>query len=172
MTVGTDAPTNATPHLTYKRLVSAVLWDRLVGRTMLDLEFQQRFGREAVAAQRRWAERILNQTIAFLYLLAGDRGGNHSPSPLVDIGWHVFLMYTREYAEFCNRVLGRFIHHSPNDVPGVAYATNSVELTVKAMCELHLQVDAEVWVEDARWCGEWPPKPPQPKPGAGKCAST
>lgn len=31
----------------------------------------------------------------------------------LDEMWHCFLLFTREYHEFCERYLGRFIHHIP-----------------------------------------------------------
>jgi hypothetical protein len=35
------------------------------------------------------------------------------PSKLVDTCWHVFICDTRNYARFCEAVLGRFLHHEP-----------------------------------------------------------
>lgn len=35
------------------------------------------------------------------------------PSKLVDVCWHVFICDTRNYARFCEAVLGRFFHHEP-----------------------------------------------------------
>jgi hypothetical protein len=35
------------------------------------------------------------------------------PSKLVDACWHVFICDTRNYARFCEAVLGRFLHHEP-----------------------------------------------------------
>jgi len=32
----------------------------------------------------------------------------------VDEVWHQFILFTREYAAFCNRVLGQFLHHAPH----------------------------------------------------------
>lgn len=34
-------------------------------------------------------------------------------SPEVDEIWHNFILFTREYGEFCDEVCGRFIHHRP-----------------------------------------------------------
>lgn len=34
-------------------------------------------------------------------------------SPDVDDAWHALILDTREYAEFCERNFGRFIHHRP-----------------------------------------------------------
>lgn len=33
--------------------------------------------------------------------------------PEMDMMWHTFLLFTQEYAEFCQRYFGRFLHHSP-----------------------------------------------------------
>jgi hypothetical protein len=35
------------------------------------------------------------------------------PSQVVDDAWHEFLLFTKEYDEFCNRAFGRFLHHTP-----------------------------------------------------------
>lgn len=38
-------------------------------------------------------------------------------SARVDEAWHAFLLYTREYADFCDRYLGRFLGHTPRNAP-------------------------------------------------------
>ena len=35
------------------------------------------------------------------------------PSVVVDDLWHEMVLHTREYAEFCDAALGRFLHHEP-----------------------------------------------------------
>lgn len=35
-------------------------------------------------------------------------------SPEVDEIWHNFILFTREYGEFCEKLCGRMIHHRPN----------------------------------------------------------
>ncbi len=35
------------------------------------------------------------------------------PSQAVDDAWHEFILFTRQYARFCDRGLGRFLHHTP-----------------------------------------------------------
>jgi len=35
------------------------------------------------------------------------------PSKIVDAYWHAFILDTRSYAEWCDRTLGRFLHHVP-----------------------------------------------------------
>ena len=34
----------------------------------------------------------------------------------VDLMWHTFLLYTEEYAHFCDHYFGFFIHHKPRSV--------------------------------------------------------
>ena len=35
------------------------------------------------------------------------------PSQVVDLAWHEFILFTRQYQQFCNKALGRFLHHTP-----------------------------------------------------------
>lgn len=36
------------------------------------------------------------------------------PSKIVDEAWHEFILFTKNYAEFCEKALGRFLHHTPS----------------------------------------------------------
>jgi hypothetical protein len=35
------------------------------------------------------------------------------PSQVVDVAWHEFSLFTRNYQVFCDKALGRFLHHTP-----------------------------------------------------------
>ncbi|TXS92911.1 hypothetical protein FV139_13190 [Parahaliea maris] len=35
------------------------------------------------------------------------------PSQVVDVAWHEFILFTRQYQHFCSKALGRFLHHPP-----------------------------------------------------------
>jgi hypothetical protein len=35
------------------------------------------------------------------------------PSQVVDDAWHEFILFTRAYKGFCEKALGRFLHHTP-----------------------------------------------------------
>ncbi len=35
------------------------------------------------------------------------------PSQVVDLAWHEFILFTRDYDYFCRKALGRFLHHTP-----------------------------------------------------------
>lgn len=135
-----------------RTLVPADLFDRLVRRIVKDEQTDQ-----------ATAERIMGQALAFLKACAVNPGVGLSPSPAVDIGWHTFILHTREYASFCEQVAGRFIHHAPTDGDACGHskcvdtdcssrtAGNSspaappVAATVAAMRSAGLPVDAELW---------------------------
>jgi len=58
-------------------------------------------------------------------------------------------LYTRDYAEFCDRIAGRFIHHNPED--GSEWPTNPTDApvplsrAVAAITTAGYQVDAALW---------------------------
>ncbi|MDQ1009838.1 hypothetical protein QFZ82_004323 [Streptomyces sp. V4I23] len=93
------------------------------------------------------ARRIVAQAAAFLAASAKRPRQELSPSKLVDIGWHTWILHTVDYALFCQKVVGRFVHHVPtdeNEQPrGGAAAAR--ERTVSAIQAAGYTVDAELW---------------------------
>jgi hypothetical protein len=70
-----------------------------------------------LASEQGWSlaksERVLGEYRRFLFL-AMEAGHPVSPSRAVDLAWHQHLLDTRSYwQEFCPRVLGRPLHHTP-----------------------------------------------------------
>lgn len=49
----------------------------------------------------------------FLAHLASGRQFVSMPSQVTDELWHEFILYTRNYEDFCRRAFGRFMHHTP-----------------------------------------------------------
>ncbi|WP_223874049.1 glycine-rich domain-containing protein [Salinispora vitiensis] len=94
------------------------------------------------------ADRILDQALAFLGAAAVTTVPI-GPSDLVDIGWHTFILYTRDYAAFCDRVAGRFIHHDP--AAGSEKPTNPdgepvlLSQAIDAITAAGYQVDSALW---------------------------
>ncbi|MFN7872566.1 MAG: glycine-rich domain-containing protein, partial [Cyanobacteriota bacterium] len=71
-----------------------------------------------LACEQGWSvaksERVLGEYRRFLFL-AIAAGHPVSPSKAVDQAWHQHLLDTRNYwQEFCPRVLGRPLHHTPS----------------------------------------------------------
>lgn len=57
------------------------------------------------------ATQLFADTLKFLALTEG--GVKLSPPARIDLGWHNFILHTRDYAEFCHSCFGNFIHHEP-----------------------------------------------------------
>jgi hypothetical protein len=123
--------------LTNRDLIDAELWGRLVNRLV---EEHQHKGYDVTLA-----ERILDQALGFLRLISLGQEENYSPSPMVDDGWHMFILYTRDYAAFCQRLAGQYLHHEPSDRPGVDYGESAIANTVAAMKAAGIAVDEELW---------------------------
>lgn len=122
-----------------RSLISRELFDRLVHRVVTD---------EMLDGDL--AERIIDQTVAFLAACATARSrAPLAPSGLVDIGWHTFLLHTHEYATFCQRIAGRFLHHVPTDgadptANGKA-AREALARTVVAIEAAGFVIDPRLW---------------------------
>ncbi|WP_262700473.1 MULTISPECIES: glycine-rich domain-containing protein [Streptomyces] len=123
-----------------RALLSAALLDRLATRIVKDHDIAPSL-----------AERIAAQTAAFLATCANNTDQPLVPSKAIDIGWHAFILHTRDYADFCQRVAGHFIHHVPTDPAegehGVASAAR--QRTLDAIAAAGYAVDTDLWPEAA-----------------------
>ena len=76
----------------------------------------------------------------FLTLKAENPNVRLTPTPLMDMFWHAHILDTMSYAEDCERILGRFMHHVPNFGPhqkeGVSFNENN---SWKDMCTLYME---------------------------------
>jgi hypothetical protein len=132
------------PHREHVReLVDDVLWGRLTRRIVHDHQ-----GLYLPAA-----EGVMNEALGFLRLLAQEPGEGYVLSPRVGVGWHVFILHTREYAAFCEGLAGRFLHHAPRDQDDTGCHTGpesrqrggGVVRTVAAMRARGLAVNEALW---------------------------
>lgn len=116
---------------TGRTLIKPILFDKLTTRITLDHP----------ELDQQTAERIVEQALAYL-ATAATATQPIGPAPLVDIGWHTFLLHTRDYAAFCDRIAGRFIHHEPDtgNGPGVPLAN-----AVTAIRANGYTIDPELW---------------------------
>lgn len=131
--------------LSNKHLIDEELWARMTHRIAKDENLDLQV-----------AERIMDQALGFLKLCADSDGReSYSPSALVDIGWHTFILYTKPYADFCDRIAGRFIHHAPSDVEGVDYGTGNIARTVAALQAAGIVVDEPLWSNAGHDCSNY-----------------
>jgi hypothetical protein len=55
---------------------------------------------------------LFDDTKRFLYLCA-DSNVPMTPPPSIDECWHHFILFTKDYASFCDQHFGVFLHHRP-----------------------------------------------------------
>ncbi|MGW6786303.1 MULTISPECIES: glycine-rich domain-containing protein [unclassified Streptomyces] len=112
-------------------LVSPGLFERLAA-----------FCADEYGLERVVADRVMDQAIAFVYVLGSQKAFDLAPSERVDPGWHSFMLHTQEYAAWCQEQFGFFVHHSPNSVVLTRGLMVSVADRVRAA---GFEVDARLW---------------------------
>lgn len=124
--------------------IDDVLWGRLIGRVVADAPKQL-----GVTVDLAQADEIMRETaLVYLPLIAGHPG--LSPSPLVDLGWHTFLLYNRGYERFCLPAFGRVLYHDPFDDP-----TNPRESTGAAAAAVAFMREHDISFNPALWVDTW-----------------
>ena len=69
------------------------------------------------------AEALFAEAKKYLILCHLDSGASWNMySTRVDEAWHQFVLFTRQYTDFCHRYFGKFLHHNPSNDPTVAEA--------------------------------------------------
>ncbi|MFC7866532.1 glycine-rich domain-containing protein [Streptomyces murinus] len=93
------------------------------------------------------ARRIVGQAAGFIATSGQQPAQSLAPSKLVDYGWHAFILHTVDYAAFCQRIVGRFVHHVPTDEG--KHPSESPQAartrTLNAMRAAGYAVDDELW---------------------------
>jgi len=58
------------------------------------------------------------------------------PSQVVDVAWHEFILFTLQYKNFCYKILGRFLHHTPAEAMfSRALAQQSIKKVWQIACQ-------------------------------------
>lgn len=86
------------------------------------------------------ATRIFEDMLRWLWLNAlhtvelknGTKGipgrlGIRAEQLVIDEMWHIFMIYTEDYRNFCEKHFGFFIHHAPNDAPKESLSAENLE---------------------------------------------
>ncbi len=88
---------------------------------------------ELSSAQQALVRRGLQQYFR-ICLAAGGRFVS-MPSQVVDELWHEFILFTRSYQGFCERALGRYLHHTPAEaMPAPNTATEGIQRAWRLAC--------------------------------------
>ncbi|MER5500051.1 hypothetical protein ABT096_22995 [Streptomyces sp. NPDC002561] len=128
-------------------LVSSKLFERLTA-----------FCADEYGLERCVADRVMDQAIAFVYVLGSQKAYDMAPSQRVDPGWHTFMLHTQEYAGWCHEQFGFFVHHAPKSKVRTRGLMVSVTDRIKAA---GFDVDTRLWGTAAECnqpacCGDGP----------------
>jgi hypothetical protein len=78
-----------------------------------DLWFvQERLARKGIVETGRIPHAV-REFKRYMVLVGLGYRGLGMLSPEIDEVWHAFILFTREYADFCQQAFGMFIHHVP-----------------------------------------------------------
>jgi hypothetical protein len=94
-----------------------------VSRAFDSLDYEASFLIEKLVKDRiveapEEAEALFTEVKRFIVIAALDRTKSwHMYSRRVDECWHQFILFTRQYFDFCKRYFDRYIPHSPGNAP-------------------------------------------------------
>jgi hypothetical protein len=113
------------------------------------------------------AEEIFLETKRWLWLCAhhaaegrlGEELTMFDEMAIIDKMWHTFLLFTHDYAQFCERYFKRFVHHQPTPESIKQATTPESRLaTLKNNYEyIYDHLGPEVL---KRWCEDFPERYP------------
>ena len=99
-----------------------------------------------------FAKRIRPEFLRFV-ALRQQFDGTLVPSESIDKFWHAFILYTEEYTEFCERHLGGYMHHRPQDhFASTAAISIASRRTMEHLNEMFQDYDRSVWSKSAICC--------------------
>ncbi len=83
-----------------------------------EFQFPKKISEKVLETYPHLTEPQLNKVINGLreYFHICNIAGNRMvsmPSQAVDIAWHEYILFTKQYEIFCKKSLGRFLHHTP-----------------------------------------------------------
>jgi hypothetical protein len=109
--------------------IMAYKHDKVLGRYIKD------FGEE-----KERATACFEALKQFMIVCAVSEGIKTSSEPVDDM-WHTFLLFTKDYREFCHAYLGRFIDHRP----GGGFPSDTYKKTRECAVELFGKLDEDYW---------------------------
>ena len=114
------------------------------------------------------AEALFREVKRYLVLCDGDDNRVWNMYSLrVDEAWHQFILFTRQYIDFCERYFGRYVPHNPSNAPKVESPRPIEKTSFKQFCaryeELFSEPLPDIWFDEryvtldrrlfTRWAG-------------------
>lgn len=91
------------------------------------------------------AHQLFEDLMRFLWLAGAAPTHDMIPSPIIDEAWHCFLLFTQDYADFCEEYFGSFIHHTAHRVGEPRSDRTELIPTIDAMHEFLGGIPSRNW---------------------------
>ncbi len=99
---------------------------------------------------------LLTELIRFLDLIHFSNN-KLSPSYIVDLAWHEFILFTRFYERFCNKHYHRFIHHTPGKKENKQLFLDTIKLYIQQYGKPNIKIWGNIahkeWETETANCG-------------------
>lgn len=86
-----------------------------------------------------------NESLDFVFIMDEEM-------KMIDQIWHIFLLYTKDYMDFCQKYFGQYIHHLPDIVPNMPQNKEQFAINLERFLNYNITQLGEGMV--ARWFGE------------------
>ncbi|MCE7992051.1 MAG: hypothetical protein HEP71_08725 [Roseivirga sp.] len=90
----------------------AVNFNQLADELLMEIPVLETKIEKGAAVKMAEVQPLLVEVLRFLFLI-GTTNQKLTPSLVVDLAWHEFILCTRRYQSFCDEHFERFIHHHP-----------------------------------------------------------
>jgi len=118
------------PSRCFQPAVKGEAWTELFEFRAPYLEKKLLMNKIVTSKEEAWE--LFTEVKRYLILIESDHERVHPLFSLrVDEVWHQFVLFSEEYAAFCKRFFGRFLHHHPSNAPGLAIVREKPEATQK-----------------------------------------
>lgn len=106
----------------------------------------ERLLKRGIVKDREEYEHLFAEMKKYLWLTANYASGLSMFSLRVDEIWHQFILFTKQYHDFCERFFGRYMHHLPESsyIPRQHTSRQDFE----RLYEMHFGAISGVWRED------------------------
>lgn len=148
--------------------IAGVLANRELAR--LRLKDAQRYGlsdvkekfRKRTGLSHSETEVRFEEMLRFLVACSLRKDKTYGMKGPIDDVWHEFILFTAKYSDFCQKVLGTFVHHRPNTKDKHEQeAATGYQLYLTAYSELYGEVPNEAYwpcsdvsdCDDCETCG-------------------
>jgi hypothetical protein len=72
-------------------------------------------------------------------LMSKGLGSVAMPSKIVDKLWHIFIIFTKDYVDFCNKAYGYYFHHSPKKTEVLTKEIDSKSIIRTWLCSSEIE---------------------------------